>query len=173
MDRIKKLAKFTQKIKTEYLIGIKPKELIQKLREKEIDIVIDIRFSSTYPIYFAQKNIKDILETNRIEYIRYHDLGNPSKFRRESRDNFELAKELYLEYILNNFKARQEFIELYKKIRFRKNYCLICDCKTLNPLLCHRFWLREALINAKRIHLGFEGNFILDLKPAPIIQEAI
>ncbi len=52
-------------------------------------------------------------------------------------------------------------LKLFKKIRFRKNYCLICYCRTLDPRICHRFWLKEALVNEKRIKLGFEGNYII------------
>lgn len=172
MDKLKKLAIFTQKIKTEYLKGVKPKQLIQRLIEKDVNVVIDIRWSSVYPIYFAPKNLKDTLKAHNIEYIRYHELGNPTKLRDEAGENFELAKKLYLEYIIDNFKARQSFKELFKQFRLRKNYCLICYCKTINPLLCHRFWFKEALVNAKRISLGFKGNYELDLEPMPIIQEA-
>lgn len=171
MDRIKKLARFTQKIKTEYLIGKKPTQLIQELREKEINVVVDIRWNSIYPLYFAPKYIEDVLKANNIEYLRYHSLGNPSKLRKKAEGNYELAKILYLEYLIKDFKARQMLKELFSKIRLQKNYCLICYCKTLNPKLCHRFWLKEALINAKRLTLGFEGNYVLDLKPIPIIQE--
>lgn len=161
-DRLKKLARFTQKIKTEFLKGVKPNQLIDALRKKEINVVVDIRWWSVYPLYLAPKNLKDFLLAYNIEYLRYHKLGNPSKLRSEAGENFELAKELYLEYIINDFTARQMFLDLFKKLRFRKNYCLICYCRTLDPRLCHRFWLKEALINAKRLRLGFEGTYKIE-----------
>lgn len=172
MDRIKKLARFTQKIQTEFLQGVNPNQLIEKLEKKEIDIVVDIRWWSVYPVYFAPLNLRILLTKNNIEYLRFQALGNPSVLRKQARENFKLAKELYLRYINSEPKAKEHFLELFKKIRFRKNFCLICYCKTLNPLLCHRFWLKELLINIKRVKLGFEGNYKLDLKPMPIIQEA-
>lgn len=171
MDRIKKLARFTRKIQTEFIKGIKPDKFMKNLKRKNIDVVVDIRWWSVYPTYFAPKNIRDLLAAHDIEYIRYRELGNPSKLRHEARENFQLAKELYLNYIIKDFKARQMFLDLFKKIRFKKNYCLICYCQTLDPKLCHRFWLKEALVNAKRLTLGFGGNFALDLKPVPMIQE--
>jgi len=171
MDKINKWARFTQKIKTEFIRGVKPEQFILKLKKKKVKVVVDIRWHNESAKHFAPKNIKVLLENHKIEYIRYHDLGNPTKLRDEAGDNFELNKINYEERIIKDFKARQMFIDLFKKIRLRKNYCLICDCKTLNPCLCHRFWLKKALINAKRISLGFKGNYVLDLYPAPIIQE--
>jgi len=116
---------------------------------------------SVFPVYFAPINLQILLMKNDIEYLRFQALGNPSVLRKQARDNFELAKELYLEYIFNDLKARQQLVELFKKLRFRKNYCLICYCRTLDPRICHRFWLKETLVNEKRIKLGFEGNYVI------------
>lgn len=171
MDRIKKLTRFTQKIQTEYLIGVKPKQLIQRLKEKKVNVVVDIRWWSVFPDYFNPLNLRILLTKNKIEYVQFQGLGNPSVLRKQAGKNHKLAKELYQKYIDSNSKAEDQFLELYKKIRFKKNYCLICYCRTLDPRICHRFWLREALINWKRINLGFEGNYVLDINPSPIIQE--
>lgn len=161
IDRIKKLARFTQKIETEFLQGVRPNQLIEKLKKKEIDVVVDIRWWSVYPVYFAPLNLRILLTKNNIGYLRFQALGNPSVLRKQARENFELSKELYLRYINSDPKAKEQFLELFKKIRFRKNYCLICYCRTLDPRICHRFWLKEALVNEKRIKLGFEGNYII------------
>ena len=160
--RILKLARFTQKIQTEFLKGVSPNQLIYKLKKKEIDVVVDIRWWSVYPVYFAPLNLRFLLTKNDIEYLRLQALGNPSILRKQAGENFELAKEWYLEYIIKDPKARQMLLDLLKKLRFRKNYCLICYHRTLDPRLCHRFWLKEALINAKRISLGFEGTYKIE-----------
>ncbi len=172
MDRIKKLARFTQKIETEFLIGKKPMELIQSLKEKKVNVVVDIRWWSVFPLYFNPLKLQLLLTKNNIEYVRFQGLGNPSVLRKQVGDNYELGKELYQKYINSYQKAKDQFLELYKKIRFKKIYCLICYCNTLDPKFCHRFWLREALINTKRIKLGFEGNFVLEIDTPPIIQGA-
>ena len=153
MDRIKKLARFTQKIQTEYLRGKKPNQLIQSLNEKKVNVVVDIRWWSVYPIYFNPLKLQLLLIKNSIEYVRFQGLGNPSVLRKQAGENYELARELYQKYIHSDPKAKEQVLELYKKIRFQKNYCLICYCKTLNPKLCHRFWLREFLINIKRVFI--------------------
>jgi len=171
MNRIKKLARFTQKIETEFLIGKKPMELIQSLKERLVNVVVDIRFWSVFPLYFNPISLRILLTKNNIEYVRFQTLGNPSMLRNQAGNNHELAKELYQNYINSYQKAKDQFLELYKKIRFKKIYCLICYCDTLDPRNCHRFWLREALINAKRINLGFEGNFVLERDIQPIFQE--
>jgi len=92
-------------------------------------------------------------------------LGNPSELRKQAGENFELAKQWYQEYLYNDLHAREDLIELYKKLRFRKTYCLICYCPTNDPKLCHRFWLKEMLINLKREQLGFEGDYKLEFRP--------
>jgi len=171
MDKIKKLARFTQKIKTEFLVGKTPMELIQSLKMKKVNIVIDIRSWPENPVYFEPLKLQLLLIKNKIEYIQFQALGNPIVLRRQAGENYELAKELYQKYIISAPKAKDQFLELYKKIRFKKIYCLICYCNTNDPRICHRFWLRESLINAKRINLGFEGNFVLERDIQPIFQE--
>ncbi len=158
----KKLAKFTQKIKTTYLKGVKPEAFIENLKKLEINVVVDIRAWSIYPLYYYPKNMKKLLEENGIEYIRYKALGNPSELRKRAGENFELGKQLYLEYLIKDLRAKESLIELYKNLRFRKTYCLICYCPTFDPKLCHRFWLKEMLINLKREQLGFEGDYKLE-----------
>ncbi len=158
----KKLAKFTQRIKTVYIKGIKPKKFLSILKNLKIDVVVDIRYSSVYPIYFAPKNLRELLVENEIEYIRFQKLGNPKKLRNRAGENFELARELYRKHILKNHK--EYLTDLFKLInrRVNKNYALLCYCPTFDPKLCHRFWLREVLISIKRIRLGFEGEFKLE-----------
>ena len=170
MDKINKLARFTQKLKTAYLIGILPSELIKILRELKIDIVIDIRATVRYPMIYMPKYFKDILSIVGIKYIHFRSLGNPSKLRKKAGEDFILAKKLYLNYIQEDHKAQNQLSILFKNLRLQKNYCLVCTCETLDPHLCHRFWLYERVINMKRISLGFERNYELDLEPIPIIQ---
>ena len=153
--RYKELAKFTQKLKTTYIKGVKPEQFTKTLERLKVNVVVDIRYWSLYPIYFSQKFMKDLLEIHGIEYLKCKALGNPSSLRKRAGENFTYAKQLYQDYILGNPESRQELIKLYKQFRFRKNYCLICYCPTLDIKLCHRFWLKELLINLKRKSLGF------------------
>ena len=145
-------------------LGRKPEEFLSILKRLDVDIVVDIRAWSIYPLYFYPKNMRKLLEENGFGYLRYKTLGNPSELRKQAGENFELAKQWYQEYIIKDLRAREAFVELYKRLRFRKNYCLICYCPTHDPKLCHRFWLKEMLINLKRKRLGFEGDFKLECR---------
>lgn len=171
MDKLKKLARFTRKIKNEYLIGVLPSQLIHKLKEQKVDVVIDIRATVRTPMIYMPKYFEDILSIVGINYIRFQKLGNPSKLRKKAQDDYILAKRLYLNYIRKNSKAQDQLSALFKKLRHRKNYCLVCTCDTEDKNRCHRFWLKELLINIKRKKLDLEENYKLDFKPIPTIQE--
>ena len=168
--RHKELAKFTQKIKTTYIKGVSPDEFTKTLEKLKVNVVVDIRYWSLYPTYYSPKFMKDLLKIHGIEYVKYKALGNPSSLRKRAGENFIYAKQLYQDYVVGNPESRQELIKLFKQFRFRKNYCLICYCPTYDVKLCHRFWLKELLINLKRKNLGFSEvlklqNFTQKLTP--------
>ncbi len=134
-----------QRILTEYINTRKLDDFLEVLKEKRIDMVIDIR-DNTYNKSkqgFNPKNLKQFLAENGIEYKYIHKLGNPSKFRKEIKDLLKL-KEKYIEYI-KNLEELQELVNLVNNNK--KIYCLICYCNTLNESECHRFWLREYILN--------------------------
>lgn len=160
--KYKELAKFTQKIKTTYIKGVKPDQFVKTLERLKVNVVVDVRYWSLYPIYFSPKFMKDLLEIHGIEYLKCKALGNPSVLRKRAGENFIYMKKLYQDYVKNDPESRQELVKLYKLFRFRKNYCLICYCPTFDIKLCHRFWLKELLINLKRTNLGFSEKINLE-----------
>lgn len=169
--KYKELTKFYQKIKTMYLIDTLPSQLIKKLQEQEVDVVIDVRATVRTPMIYMPKYFEDILSIVGIGYIRFQKLGNPSKLRKEVGDNYLLAKSKYLEYIAEKKKSKAQLDKLFKSFRFKKNYCLVCNCKTLDVKLCHRFWLKELLINLKRTNLGFSEKIILENYTQKLVPE--
>lgn len=171
--KYRELAKFTQKIETAYIRGVSPELFTKTLERLKVNVVVDIRDWSLYPIYFSQKFMKDLLEIHGIEYLRLKNLGNPSILRKRAGENFVLAKKQYQEYITNNPASKQELIILFKQFRFRKRFCLICYCDTLDIKLCHRFWLKELLINLKRNKLGLIGMIELQNFSHKLIPEVI
>lgn len=171
--RYKELAKFTQKIKTTYIKGVKPEEFTKTLERLKINVVVDIRYWSLYPTYFSSRFMKDLLEIHGIEYLKCKALGNPSSLRKRAGENFIYAKQLYQDYVLGNPESKQELSKLFKQFRFRKNYCLICYCPTLDIKLCHRFWLKELLINLKRKSLGFSEVIELQNFTQKLIPEVM
>lgn len=151
-----------------YLIGVLPSQLIETLKELKIDVVVDIRATVRTPMIYMPKYFEDILSIVGIKYIHYRKLGNPSDLREKAGENLILAKSLYLNYIQEDHKAQDQLSTLFKKLRLRQNYCLVCTCETEDPNRCHRFWLKDLLINIKRVKLGFEGDYVF---PLPIIKE--
>lgn len=76
------MTNLTDKLKTEFLKGRTPDQLISSLKEKEVDIVIDIRFSTWMPIFYKPQRLKQLLTEENIQYFYCRKLGNPSKFRK-------------------------------------------------------------------------------------------
>ncbi len=157
----KKLASFTKRIRTEYINSRDMASFIDAI-EGKIDIVVDIRWATYHKTKqgFRPEEFKEKLESVGINYIYIRALGNPFHAL-YSKEEFEVAKKDYLNYLKYNSKANKFFKELFGKFRFKKIYCLVCYCNTEEPLMCHRFWLREALINTKRARLGLPEDYVL------------
>jgi len=171
--KYKDLAKFTQKFTTTHLKGVKPAQFIEALENLNVNVIIDVRFWNIYPLYYHPKNMKDLLEIHGIEYKLFQKLGNPSELRKRAGNNFLFAKRLYQDFIQNKPEPRKQFLELFKLSRFNKTYCLICYCPTNDPKLCHRFWLKELLINYKRMQLGLSGYIEIQNLTQKLIPEVI
>lgn len=134
-----------QRILTEYINTRKLDDFLGILEEKGIDMVIDIRWNTLNKSKegFNPENLRQFLEKNGIEYKYIHKLGNPSEFRKETKDPFK-RKELYDNYI----KDLEELQYLIKMVNSNnKIYCFICYCNTLCENECHRFWLREYILD--------------------------
>jgi len=101
-------------------------------------IVIDIRWNTYYPINgtFRPENLRAELQRNGIDYVYYHDLGNPFK---GMTDVVEMERR-YKERV----KTVPTFYKVVDVIRERSGTaCLMCYCAPPRP--CHRFWLREVI----------------------------
>lgn len=169
--KYKDMSKFTQKFTTTHLKGVKPAQFIETLEDLGVNVVIDVRFWNIFPLYYNPKNMKDLLEIHGIEYELFQKLGNPTKIRKRASNNFTLAKQLYQDFIKNTPGPRKQFLELFKLSRFNKRYCLICYCPTNDSKLCHRFWLKELLINYKRMQLGLSGDYEVQNLTQKLIPE--
>ena len=157
---IKQLARFSKKIKTEY---INKKDLetfvdsVKNLGEKVV--VVDVRNNTFFKTNqgFGPRELVKTLAAKNIEYMRYQHLGNP--FHHHYKEEPAKAKLVYTNYLRVDDNAHAELNKLYGQIRFKKTFCLMCYCDTLDSKKCHRYWLREALINKKRERLGFPATF--------------
>lgn len=147
------------KIETAYLKGRKPEDLLKVLQEKHVNVVVDVRWWYQYPTYFHPKELNRFLLANKILFAGKQTLGNPSALRHQAGADFVKAKALYLQHLEEpSTQASLEFL-----LEFIRNhpcdwvYCLICYCPTEDPNLCHRFWLRDYILQRER--LDFENEF--------------
>lgn len=131
-------------IETNYLKGRKPEELMKILKEMGVKIVVDIRDSPAYPIYYRPKSFGETCKQNGLEYRYEKALGNPKWNREQNKNDPEEQRRVYLE-LLTSEKERSEAVKNLKN-RLEKDArltCLICMCDATDFLGCHRFWLKE------------------------------
>ncbi len=135
-------------IETDYLKGRNPEELMKILKEKGVKIVIDVRDSPAYPIYYRPKSFSELCKNNGLEYHYERWLGNPKWNREKNKDNPEEQRRVYLE-LLTTEKQRSEAVKNLKNQLQSENklFCLICMCNATDYMGCHRFWLKEHLKN--------------------------
>jgi len=159
---LRALVRFTQRVHTEYITTRDMDSFLNIIKDNKIDVVIDIRWSTYHKSKqgFNPKAFKTSLASIGIGYIYFKALGNPFHNLYGPKE-FDKAKRDYLNYLKYNSKTVKDFKALYSKFRFKKNYCLVCYCPTEDPLMCHRFWLKEALVNYKRNKLELPENYIL------------
>jgi uncharacterized protein (DUF488 family) len=140
----------SERIITEFINTRKLDDLLKSLKLEKVDMVIDIRWNTYHKSKqgFSPENLKIFLKENDIDYIYIHRLGNPKNFRdkfiRDGFTDFKLLKKAYINYVNGSLTLRS-LINLINKDD--RKYCLICYCNTLNEEECHRFWLRDFLIN--------------------------
>jgi len=168
MDKtIVALRKFRKKITTEFINSRDMEQFIEIIRGKA-DVIIDIRSNVFNKGLqgFMPKVFKLIMKLIQKEYYRFKELKNP--FRNDfSEAEFQEAKAKYLAYLKTEEKAKDALIRLHNlinsKLSTNKIFCLICYCDTEDPLMCHRFWVFEALINYKRGILGLEQDYVYEI----------
>jgi len=173
---IRNLRKFIERIKTEHINERTMASFINEIKGK-VDVVIDIRYNTFFKRNqgFKPEIFQIILATHNIEYFYFQDLGNP--YHKKNQDKPIKAKQDYLKYLEKRLFARSNkpdlqphhiLTHLFNKIAHSKdyqskNFCLICYCATTNPSECHRFWLKEKLINMKRTELNMPGDYIMEV----------
>jgi uncharacterized protein (DUF488 family) len=170
-EKMKEWVKFYRRLKTMGVNGLSQNDLVlmcKKLLEQasfEFSyqqkkeritlatkvLVADVRQNPNVKECFRPKDLELALEANGIEYKRYPSLGNP--FYREKDLKPGEIKKKYLNYLRTNEQAKKEINDLLSEFEFQKIIVLICYCKSQTE--CHRFWLREVLINKMRARLNF------------------
>ena len=121
--------------------------------------------------WFDPSSLQELFTSNKkIEYIYLQGLGNPAEFRKDEmyKNNPDKQKELYLQYLKSNhkeFATKNEFEQLYSLALDKQNLiCLMCYCHP-ERVACHRFWLKEALVNRYRKEHDLSGAITINHYP--------
>lgn len=170
----RELKRFLSRIKTEFINSCNLEGFINRINGR-VDVIIDIRHNTYFKKEqgFTPEDLKENLERQNLEYFYVQDLGNP--YHKEFQNDSVKAKQAYLNYLEKEVIVKdgktlcpnKALTNLFTQIAHKKKYktktfCLMCYCRTLDPAECHRFWLKESLINIKRLELGLPGDFIYE-----------
>lgn len=171
VDQMKDLVRFSHRLQTMGINGLSQEKFIEQLLSFKNKfkirlfyegptiatkiVIVEIRQWPNSKKFFEPEDLERLLEMNGMDYIRFKHLGNPFFKRHLKENHLQKAKLEYQNYVLTNEKACQEFEKLYKLFKYRKIYCLICYCQSKD---CHRYWLKELLINKKRKDIGLNLN---------------
>lgn len=134
--------------------GFSAYEFINVLRDREINVVIDVRstpYSERYPDY-NKENLERVLKSNRIYYRNYiKEFG-----ARQDNRNF-YSSEGYLDFEV--FSKSEQFLSGVEKIEnsVAKGYKIVLLCAEKKPIQCHR-----TILVARAFHkLGYKVIHLL------------
>lgn len=134
--------------------GFSAYEFINVLRDREINVVIDVRstpYSERYPDY-NKENLERVLKSNQIYYRNYiKEFG-----ARQDNRNF-YSSEGYLDFEV--FSKSEQFLSGVEKIEnsVAKGYKIVLLCAEKKPIQCHR-----TILVARAFHkLGYKVIHLL------------
>lgn len=127
---------------TTFIKGRKLDDLVTLM--KNHDYLVDVRYSTSYPLYFNQASL---LAEFGSRYLYFHELGNPPHYRPPNVTNLRESRAKYEAYLLTNRKAGAAIQTIVDYLLAKKAVVLMCYCATLNRDECHRFWLETMIRN--------------------------
>ena len=134
--------------------GFSVDEFINVLKDREINVVIDVRstpYSERYPDY-NKENLERVLKSNQIYYRNYiKEFG-----ARQDNRNF-YSSEGYLDFEV--FSKSEQFLSGVEKIEnsVAKGYKIVFLCAEKKPIQCHR-----TILVARAFHkLGYKVIHLL------------
>lgn len=122
--------------------GLRPDDLLGKLKENNVSILVDVRQN---PISrkpgFSKSLLSAFLQQNNINYIHFQKLGTPRELRNRLKDegDFEVFFDEYKEYLIH----QKAWVNYLKDLVEKATCCLMCFEKDYQE--CHRQVISSTL----------------------------
>ncbi len=115
--------------------GLSPKDFVNRLKENDIKVLVDVReISWSRKIGFSKSQLENIISQHGIKYVHMRKLGSPSPIRKKLKENADYES-FFSEYG-NYLNTQMQELEDLRKITNDAICCLMCFEKDVN--LCHR-----------------------------------
>lgn len=115
--------------------GLSPKDFVNRLKENDIKVLVDVReISWSKKIGFSKSQLENIISQHGIKYVHMRKLGSPSPIRKKLKENADYES-FFIEYG-NYLNTQMQELEDLRKITNDAICCLMCFEKDAN--LCHR-----------------------------------
>lgn len=122
--------------------GLKPDDFVEKLKENNVSILVDVRQN---PISrkpgFSKSRLSEFLQQNNINYLHFQKLGTPRELRNRLKEegDYEVFFEEYKEYLMN----QKSWLDYLRGIVEKTTCCLMCFEKDYQE--CHRQIISSTL----------------------------
>ena len=117
---------------------------LETLKANKIKCLIDIRKN---PVSrkkgFSKNKLRENLEEQGIEYLHVGDLGVPSAWRKEAKEELITRKKMFDRYVKKVLPAYPAEVEAIIKIAKKKRSALLCYEADASD--CHRFYLAKEI----------------------------
>lgn len=122
--------------------GLKPDDFLEKLKENNVSILVDVRQN---PISrkpgFSKSRLSEFLQQNNIDYLHLQKLGTPRELRNRLKEegDYSLFFEEYKGYLMN----QRSWLDYLKELTGKSTCCLMCFEK--DHTACHRQVISSAI----------------------------
>ncbi|MFQ5868560.1 MAG: DUF488 family protein [Candidatus Zixiibacteriota bacterium] len=135
--------------------GYSLSELVNTLKKRGIDTLVDVRYDaySKRP-EFCKGRLRSAIQEARIEYIHRPELGTPTQLRKKITDA-RSGQEVFRLYFERISKVNYRYVEAVAELASQRRVALMCMEK--EPERCHRKILADFLSRKFRfevVHLA-------------------
>lgn len=128
--------------------GLKPDDFVSRLKENNIEILVDVReVAWSRKRGFSKSQLQAFLNLNGIKYVHMKSLGSPSEIRKKVKENADY--DYFFKEYTNYIESKMDVIQSLLGIVEKTVCCLMCFERDAE--FCHR---KVIALELKRI----DGN---------------